>query len=222
MILGSQSCLDYIHRSEHHDTCECRGGRLLLALSEDAERLKWFRGSWTDQGESVIVQEGREELRGIVRYIGPQKKPVMDHLAGTVFGIQLQGTDRRKGNTTPPTIMTPAIHCQKISQSFDSQLLLSSSSSSSSILEPPPVHSYSQSSCRSGQRQDENGKRGGEVRVPLENVVKGEVPAEAESMDTDAPGELNSDLYQDLSLNSMVELTLAAGMRTGSSGGSAS
>ncbi|KAG7232596.1 hypothetical protein INR49_008325 [Caranx melampygus] len=252
MILGSQSCLDYSIEVNIMTPVSAEEAGLLLALSEDAERLKWFSEGTALQeargltkGSQVIVQEGREELRGIVRYIGPQKKPVMDHLAGTVFGIQLQGTDRRKGNTTHSyhydtryslpkdcDIVVPFTRVRALTPSSSS-----SSSSSSSILEPhssPQLQpeqlqvgdrvTYFSDTCCHGMvlgmegdvvlistDKDENGKRGGEVRVPLENVVKGEVPAEAESMDTDAPGELNSDLYQDLSLNSMVELTLAAG-----------
>ncbi|XP_049910334.1 ubiquitin carboxyl-terminal hydrolase CYLD [Epinephelus moara] len=60
---------------------------------------------------------------------------------------------------------------------------------------------------------DENGKRGGEVDVPLEFVAKGEVPAEPESMDVDAPPVEpdTDDLYMDLTVNSVVEVTLATG-----------
>ncbi|KAL7396546.1 hypothetical protein ABVT39_007562 [Epinephelus coioides] len=60
---------------------------------------------------------------------------------------------------------------------------------------------------------DENGKRGGEVDVPLEFVAKGEVPAEPESMDVDTPPVEpdTDDLYMDLTVNSVVEVTLATG-----------
>ncbi|XP_042338720.1 ubiquitin carboxyl-terminal hydrolase CYLD isoform X2 [Plectropomus leopardus] len=60
---------------------------------------------------------------------------------------------------------------------------------------------------------DENGQRGGEVDVPLDMVAKGEVPAEPENMDVDTPPmEPNTgDLYLDLTVNSVVEVTLAKG-----------
>lgn len=59
---------------------------------------------------------------------------------------------------------------------------------------------------------DENGKRGGEIEVPLHLVAKGEVPAEPESMDLNAPLEEpdTDDLYSNLSVNSLVEVTLPA------------
>ncbi|XP_044055834.1 ubiquitin carboxyl-terminal hydrolase CYLD isoform X2 [Siniperca chuatsi] len=60
---------------------------------------------------------------------------------------------------------------------------------------------------------DENGKRGGEVEVPLHSVARGEVPAEPESMDVDTPlvDPNTDDLRLDLSVNSVVEVTLGAG-----------
>ncbi|CAJ1059422.1 ubiquitin carboxyl-terminal hydrolase CYLD-like [Xyrichtys novacula] len=61
---------------------------------------------------------------------------------------------------------------------------------------------------------DENGKRGGEIEVPMHCVAKGEVSA-VESMDVDTPpveaptdGE---DLYSDLSLDSLVEVSVTTG-----------
>ncbi|KAM4548560.1 ubiquitin carboxyl-terminal hydrolase CYLD [Odontesthes bonariensis] len=58
---------------------------------------------------------------------------------------------------------------------------------------------------------DETGKRGGEVTVSLDNVVKGEVPAEPESMDMDTlpPEAPADDLHMELS--SVVEVTLGSG-----------
>uniref|UniRef100_UPI0037E75E0F ubiquitin carboxyl-terminal hydrolase CYLD n=1 Tax=Semicossyphus pulcher TaxID=241346 RepID=UPI0037E75E0F len=60
---------------------------------------------------------------------------------------------------------------------------------------------------------DENGKRGGEIEVPLQFVFKGELPAESESMDVDMPPleDHTDNLYLDLSLNSLVEVSVTSG-----------
>lgn len=71
---------------------------LLLALPDDAERLKWFTDKAALQtalglteGTAVIVEEGGEELKGIIRYIGELTTPTYrDPLSGTFFGIELQ------------------------------------------------------------------------------------------------------------------------------------
>ncbi|XP_074525202.1 ubiquitin carboxyl-terminal hydrolase CYLD [Halichoeres trimaculatus] len=57
---------------------------------------------------------------------------------------------------------------------------------------------------------DQNGKRGGEIEVPIQCVAKGEVPTESENMDveTHTPEE---DLYMDMSLNSLVEVSVTTG-----------
>ncbi|KAM4739111.1 ubiquitin carboxyl-terminal hydrolase CYLD isoform 2-T2 [Anableps anableps] len=58
--------------------------------------------------------------------------------------------------------------------------------------------------------KDENGKRGGEVKLPLHMVTKGEIPSGSESMDIDTPPvEAHTDLS--MSLNSVVEVTLGKG-----------
>lgn len=57
---------------------------------------------------------------------------------------------------------------------------------------------------------DENGKRGGEVKLLLHMVTKGEPPSGPENMDIDTPPvETHSDLS--MSLNSVVEVTLGKG-----------
>ncbi|CAK6976420.1 ubiquitin carboxyl-terminal hydrolase CYLD [Scomber scombrus] len=63
------------------------------------------------------------------------------------------------------------------------------------------------------QDTDENGKTGGEVEVPLQAVAKGEIPAEAEGMDFDTSQvETNTDdIYTNLTVDSVVEVTLATG-----------
>ncbi|KAM9365577.1 ubiquitin carboxyl-terminal hydrolase CYLD isoform 2-T2 [Pholidichthys leucotaenia] len=56
--------------------------------------------------------------------------------------------------------------------------------------------------------KDETGKEGSLIEVPLDQVAKGEVPTEPESMDVDTVTN-SDDLYTDLTVNSMVEVTLA-------------
>ncbi|KAL6108404.1 uncharacterized protein ACO6RY_18932 [Pungitius sinensis] len=80
---------------------------LLQALPDDPERLKWFRGREALQaarglavGTAVTVLQGKEWLRGIVRFIG--RTPTSPYAApppGWFFGIELQGEDRGKGDT---------------------------------------------------------------------------------------------------------------------------
>ncbi|XP_014844782.1 PREDICTED: ubiquitin carboxyl-terminal hydrolase CYLD-like [Poecilia mexicana] len=58
--------------------------------------------------------------------------------------------------------------------------------------------------------KDENGKRGGEIKLPLYMVSKGECPSGSEGMDIDIPPvEAPTDLS--ISLNSVVEVTLGKG-----------
>ncbi|RVE73693.1 hypothetical protein OJAV_G00034000 [Oryzias javanicus] len=54
--------------------------------------------------------------------------------------------------------------------------------------------------------KDERGRRGGEILVPLETVAKGDVAEEAERMDFDTK---SPDDYTNLDVNSMVEVPLA-------------
>lgn len=97
IFFGAKSCLDFPVEVRIMEAVSAEVAGLLLALSEDAERLRWFREGAALQeacgltvGSPVIVQEGREELRGVVRFIGPETKPLLDPLGGTVFGIELQ------------------------------------------------------------------------------------------------------------------------------------
>lgn len=71
---------------------------LLQALPDDAERLKWFlegdalrTALGLTVGTAVTVEEGGEELRGIIRYIGRMTEPTSScPLSGTFFGVELQ------------------------------------------------------------------------------------------------------------------------------------
>lgn len=72
--------------------------KLLLALQDDAERLKWFRepealqaALQLSKGAAVTVDEGGEKLRGIVRYVGSLTDRMHPcPLSGRYFGIELQ------------------------------------------------------------------------------------------------------------------------------------
>ncbi|XP_029356776.1 ubiquitin carboxyl-terminal hydrolase CYLD isoform X2 [Echeneis naucrates] len=220
---------------------------LLLALSDDAERLKWYRERAALQtarelreGTLVVVQEGAEELTGVIRYIGNLTEPKYPNpLTGTYFGIELLGVDRGKGKKDGTYQYRHLLNCSKdcgIFAPFSRVRPLVPRSLSPSV----PETSLSQrnvgdrviyvinGTCRYGMvlgveeengkyfvristETDENGKTGGEVSVPIECTIKGEVSEEPQSMDTDMlpvkPN--NNDLG--LSVNSMVEVTLAKG-----------
>ncbi|XP_010764854.1 ubiquitin carboxyl-terminal hydrolase CYLD [Notothenia coriiceps] len=189
-------------------------------------------------GTPVIVEEGGEKLRGIICYIGPITDTPLDPTSGKFFGIELQGEDRGKGHTDGSYRNTTFFACEKYSgifAPFSRVRPVVPSSLSPSV----PKHSaqteaeglnvgdrvtyFIDEKCRHGMvlylqgdsvkistDKDESGKRGGEVEVPLHEVVKGEVPAEPESMVVDSPPEEpdTEDLYTDLSVNSVVEVTL--------------
>lgn len=71
---------------------------LLLALPDDAERLKWFRRRDSlraalelQVGMVVNVERAGEQLRGIIRHIGRRAEPPGSAaLPGMFFGIELQ------------------------------------------------------------------------------------------------------------------------------------
>uniref|UniRef100_A0A8C4EUH0 Ubiquitin carboxyl-terminal hydrolase CYLD n=1 Tax=Dicentrarchus labrax TaxID=13489 RepID=A0A8C4EUH0_DICLA len=103
-FLGSQLSLDYNIEVKSMEELSPEEAGLLQALADDAERLQWFRerkalrtALGLTEGAVVIVDEGGEKLRGIIRYIGnlTHSHP----LSGTFFGIELQGEDRGKGST---------------------------------------------------------------------------------------------------------------------------
>ncbi|XP_035509445.1 ubiquitin carboxyl-terminal hydrolase CYLD [Morone saxatilis] len=103
-FLGSQSPLCYDIEVKVLEVLSPEEAGLLQALSDDAERLKWFRerdalrtALGLTEGTAVTVDEGGEKLRGIIRYIGNLTYSLP--LSGTFFGIELQGDDRGKGNT---------------------------------------------------------------------------------------------------------------------------
>ncbi|XP_068581144.1 ubiquitin carboxyl-terminal hydrolase CYLD [Cebidichthys violaceus] len=248
--LASRTAIDHDIELSCIEKLSAEDAELLQALPEDADRLKWFRegdalraaGGLT-VGTAVLVEEGGERLRGVVRYIGRlAMKSYSCPLPGTFFGIELQGEDKGKGNTDGSFQYKTLFSCKKdcgIFAPFSRVRPVVPSSLSPSN----PEHSQTDElapgdrvtyfigdKCRNGMvllvqekdgepsvristDTDENGKRGGEVDVPLYEVAKGEVPAEPESMDVDAaPVEKSSG---GLSVSSMVEVDLAKGTTYG-------
>ncbi|XP_049573057.1 ubiquitin carboxyl-terminal hydrolase CYLD isoform X4 [Syngnathus scovelli] len=80
---------------------------LLLAVTDNSERLKWFRDKDTlrraltlCEGTEVVVEEGGGQLNGIIRFIGSLSQAAAEEpLEATFFGVELQGEDKGKGNT---------------------------------------------------------------------------------------------------------------------------
>ncbi|XP_076583196.1 ubiquitin carboxyl-terminal hydrolase CYLD [Chaetodon auriga] len=256
-FVSSYTTLDYDIEVSSMEELSAEEAELLLAMPEDAERLRGFRDKDALQaalgltkGTAVTVDEGGQKLGGIIRYIGRLTEPTISYpISGTFFGIELQGADKGKGNTNGSYRSKALFSCAKdcgIFAPFSKLRPAVSSPLSPSIPEPSPqleteellpgdrVTFFISNKCRHGMvvdvqenggqhtvristDTDENGKRGGEIEVPIQLVAKGEVPAEPESMDIDTPPEeLNTDyLYMDLSVNSLVEVTLGAGSSYG-------
>lgn len=98
IFVGSRSSLDYEIDISCMKQLDVKEAELLQALSEDQERLKWFKqrdalkiALTLTEGTAVTVEEGAEKLRGIIRYIGELTRPnYPDNLTGMFFGIELQ------------------------------------------------------------------------------------------------------------------------------------
>ncbi|XP_037530377.1 ubiquitin carboxyl-terminal hydrolase CYLD [Nematolebias whitei] len=218
---------------------------LLLAVPEKA-RLKWFRDRKAVQtaltlmvGTSVNVEEDGKDLRGIVCYIGPVVEPSFScPITGTLFGIELQGVDKGKGNSNGKCQNKKYFTCEKNCGIFVpfskvrpvvpiSLMRTLSSQSETKALSPGDRVTYLiDDKCRHGMvvhvddedgnphvwistDTDASGKTGGEVKVSIEMVVKGEIPSGPESVLDTPPAEQHTDLH--LGLNSMVEVSLMTG-----------
>lgn len=89
------SCMEQLSADE---------AELLQALPEDTDRLKWFKEKNTLQtamgltkGTPVTVDQEKQGLRGIIRFIGRlTEPPSFCPLSGTFFGIELQVGQKRK------------------------------------------------------------------------------------------------------------------------------
>ncbi|KAL7832656.1 hypothetical protein SRHO_G00296740 [Serrasalmus rhombeus] len=92
----------------------------LLALETPKERLEEFiqpknlkQAEDLVQGCEVRVEQNGEWLKGVVRYIGRLKEPVIDPIAGVYFGVELQGEDRGKGENDGTYRLKTFFTCQK-------------------------------------------------------------------------------------------------------------
>ncbi|XP_015243787.1 PREDICTED: ubiquitin carboxyl-terminal hydrolase CYLD-like [Cyprinodon variegatus] len=202
---------------------------LLLACQPESERLNWIRDGAAvlaalelTMGTDVMVEEDGQILRGIIRYIGPIVDPSYLHpITGRYFGIELQGEDRGKGNTDGTYGFQKRFSCEKNCGIFAPFCRVKPLA--------PTLHSPSKSDLHYEQQTQEifpgdikpsnikkrcdlkeNGRRGVEIKVPLHDVTKGEIPSGPESMDIDAP-KVETHTDQSMSLNSAVEVTLAKG-----------
>ncbi|CAL8271281.1 unnamed protein product [Arctogadus glacialis] len=78
---------------------------LLYALDGNDTRLKWFQEKTALKSAvgltidtRVTVKGYKQDLQGIIRYIGPVTEYTYSNtISGTVFGIELQGNDKGKG-----------------------------------------------------------------------------------------------------------------------------
>ncbi|XP_034736397.1 ubiquitin carboxyl-terminal hydrolase CYLD isoform X2 [Etheostoma cragini] len=248
-LMGARSSLDYELEVSSMAKLSAEEAELLQALSDDAERLKWFNerdalrtARGLTLGTEVTVEEGGEKLRGILRCMVRDPEPTYAApISEKFFGIELQEEDKRKVKTSGSFRHKP-FSCHKDCDIFapfsrvrpvGPSSLSPSSPAHSQIEELSPgdrVTYLVRDTCRHGMvvdvvqnvvristDTDENGKRGGEVDVPLDMVIKGEVPAEPGRMDVDTPPvEPNADdMYLDLSVNSLVEVNLMKGRSYG-------
>ncbi|XP_026002807.1 ubiquitin carboxyl-terminal hydrolase CYLD [Astatotilapia calliptera] len=189
-------------------------------------------------GTEVTVEEAGKKLRGIIHYIGPLKKASIScPIPGYFFGIELQGPDRGKGywdgtyggeryfkcdkncgvftpfnrvSSLLPPVHKPSLQSERLELGDRVTCFIDDKFRYGMVLDLLEIGG--QCFVQISTDKDESGKTGGEVRVPLEAVIKGELIAEGESMDVDTPPEADTDyLYMGLSLNSMVEVTLGEG-----------
>lgn len=97
-FVGSYTALSYDLDVSIMEELSEEEAELLLALHDDAERLKLFRerealqaALQLTEGAAVTVEEGGEKLRGIIRYVGRLTEPTYTcTLSGRFFGIELQ------------------------------------------------------------------------------------------------------------------------------------
>uniref|UniRef100_A0A3Q2TIL2 Ubiquitin carboxyl-terminal hydrolase CYLD n=1 Tax=Fundulus heteroclitus TaxID=8078 RepID=A0A3Q2TIL2_FUNHE len=250
-FLPSHASLDYKIDLTCVEKVSPQEADLLLACQPESDRLKWLRDRDALQtalaltvGTDVMVEKDGDWLRGTIRYIGPVADTgYFNPITGRYFGIELQGADRKKGNTDGyGTGYRKRFSCERncaIFAPFNKVKPLVSTSlspSMSSLLAQKQARDISpgdsvtffiDEKCRHGMvldileeagqpvlqistDTDDKGNRGGEVKIPLSMVVKGEIPSGPEGMDIDTPPvEAHTDLS--MSLNSVVEVTLGKG-----------
>ncbi|CAN9500721.1 unnamed protein product [Ophioblennius macclurei] len=191
------------------------------------------------EGASVIVKENGNLLRGIIRYVGP-KDHYNYPVNATYFGVELQGADRGKGNSDGWFGTHQRFSCKRKCAVFvpfsaiwaegPGFSLPSEQQPESEELSPGDrVTYFVNNECRHGMvvtvqdeagqpmvkistDVDESGNRGGEIRVPLDKVAKGEVPTEPQRIEVDTTLEdMAAAPHGSLSVDSLVEVTAQSG-----------
>lgn len=191
-------------------------------------------------GTAVSVTEDGEELLGVIRHIGKLGIPPRSDCSPGMFGIELLGEFKGRGKTDGTYDYRMLFRCPKNCGIFAPFTRVRPFPSSNHQHSPQPeaeqltagdrVTYFIEEKCRHGMvvnmqdkdgecfvristDKDENGKQGGEIEVPLHYVAKGEILLESEGMDVDITPVENhfEDLYSDLSLDSLVEVSVAGG-----------
>ncbi|XP_036417691.1 ubiquitin carboxyl-terminal hydrolase CYLD [Colossoma macropomum] len=92
----------------------------LLALDTHKERLEEFTQSKNlgqaevlVKGSEVRVEYNGEWLKGVVRYIGRLREPIIDPIGGVFFGVELQGEDKGRGRNDGTYQFKTYFTCQK-------------------------------------------------------------------------------------------------------------
>ncbi|XP_061832055.1 ubiquitin carboxyl-terminal hydrolase CYLD isoform X2 [Nerophis lumbriciformis] len=221
---------------------------LLQALSDDSEKLRWFKDEnalrialTLSEGSEVVVEEGREKLLGIIRYIGnlPQLMETTEPLPGVFFGVELQGDDKAKGYTDGSWLGQTLFSCDKnsglfvpfskVRRRFSESVPQSSSAPETQQPVPGDRVTYCiEDHCLYGMvvnvhqkdgtcfvlistDSDASGKTS-EIEVPVQFVVKGELPC-GWNLESKLIDVDTSAVDQKcgLDVNSLVEVSLAAG-----------
>lgn len=97
LVFGTRAHLEKDLEVSCLEELNLEDARLLLGVSEDAERLRMFYDQPAFQavrsvtvGSAVTVEEDGKILRGIVRYIGKLSEPEYPYpISGTYYGIEL-------------------------------------------------------------------------------------------------------------------------------------
>lgn len=192
------------------------------------------------EGDSVTVKKDGQLLRGIIRYIGP--KGHQHPTSATYFGVELQGADQGKGSSDVwynavrnfsfkrnCDVYVPFSEIWAVGPDSPLPSELEHQLGSEELAPGDRVTYFVNDECRHGMVVDlleeagqhivkistdidESGKRGGEVRVPLDKVAKGEVPAEPQRIEVDtAPEDMAAAPDKNLGVNSLVEVNWETG-----------
>ncbi|XP_051752653.1 ubiquitin carboxyl-terminal hydrolase CYLD isoform X2 [Ctenopharyngodon idella] len=230
----------------------CRSAQLLLALESNEDRLLALKdhkaledASNLSKGCQVYVDYKGKWLKGVIRYIGSITTYISDPITGVVFGVELQGEHKGKGQndgslnhktyfTCPANsgIFAPFTRIKPVDHKPSAPPLPTQSSPSMTSTEPLNVGDrvtfFGDKNAHHGMvmaiedspdgkmvlistDKDEEGKQGGEMKVPLDCVIKEELlnKDETEKMDTSQSPDMGvvTD-SEEISVDSLVQLTV--------------